>query len=161
MKTNVVLWVLQGLYAASALMSGVGKVSCLEDSYWERALGMIPWLPVVPRWLFIAIGVFEALGGLGLMLPSLTRVKPLLAPLAGLGLTLIMVLATGFHLVRGELGLMALTALLAGLGAFISYGRWTLRPVRRVDAVTTSVVVRGVLSVAVAAAIVVATLPKK
>ena len=39
---------------------------------------------------------------LGLILPSATRIKPILTPYAAIGLATIVVLATGFHAVRGE-----------------------------------------------------------
>jgi hypothetical protein len=44
------------------------------------------------------IGVAELLGGLGLILPAATRVKPMLTPLAGVGLAMVLLLATMFHI---------------------------------------------------------------
>ena len=62
------------------------------------------WPAAVPAPLVRFIGVAEFLGGLGLILPAATRVKPMLTPLAGVGLAVAMLLAAGFHTSRGEFG---------------------------------------------------------
>jgi uncharacterized membrane protein len=59
------------------------------------------------------IGVVEVLGALGLILPAATRIKPSLTPLAAIGLTTVMALASITHLVRGEVQMLPVTALLA------------------------------------------------
>jgi hypothetical protein len=41
------------------------------------------------------------------MLPAMTGVKPKLTPFAGFGLTLVMILAAVFHIVRGRVQLSA------------------------------------------------------
>ena len=47
-------------------------------------------------------GTAEILGGLGLILPSVTRIMPKLTVYAAYGLALVMVLAAGYHVLRGE-----------------------------------------------------------
>ena len=61
--------------------------------------------PVMSRGLVTFIGGSELLGGLGLLLPALTHILPWLTPLAAVGLAVIMLLATLFHIRRGEGGL--------------------------------------------------------
>ena len=70
----------------------------------------------------------ETLGGIGLILPALLRIKPVLTPLAAAGLTIIMVGAT---VISAKGGLKAaLFPLVAGLlAAFVAYGRWRLWPI--------------------------------
>lgn len=73
------------------------------------------------------IGVCEVLGGLGLVLPGLLKVKPGLTPLAASGLVIIMIGATVISVPQGVA--MALLPLLTGiLAAFVAYGRWRLAP---------------------------------
>ena len=64
--------------------------------------------------LFIFIGVCEFLGGVGLILPVMTGVKPKLTPFAAFGLTLVMILATAFHIVRGEYNFVPINLVLEG-----------------------------------------------
>jgi len=73
------------------------------------------------------IGVCEVLGGLGLVLPGLVRIKPGLTPLAASGLTIIMIGATALSLPQGVA--MAIFPLVTGvLAAFVAYGRWRVAP---------------------------------
>jgi hypothetical protein len=70
--------------------------------------------------------VAEVLGALGLILPGLLHVRPVLTPLAAAGLVLIMIGATVLTLAGGDVA-MALIPLVVGLlAAFVAYGRWRL-----------------------------------
>jgi hypothetical protein len=75
------------------------------------------------------IGVAEAAGAVGVILPALTRVLPWLTPLAALGLFTIMVLATGFHKVRGEYFALPATIGLGLVALFVVWGRFKAAPV--------------------------------
>jgi hypothetical protein len=69
------------------------------------------------------IGVCEVAGALGLILPGLTRIRPLLTPLAAAGLVIIMIGATVVTLATGET-VSALVPLVVGLlCAAVAYGR--------------------------------------
>jgi hypothetical protein len=83
----------------------------------------------VPQDLFIVIGVCEFLGGVNLLLPAMTGVKPKLTPFAPFGLTLVMLPATVFHIVRGEHNFVPINLVLGGIAAFIAYGRLFVRPI--------------------------------
>ena len=67
------------------------------------------------------IGVSELAGALGLVLPMATGVLPLLTPFAAVGLAVIMVLATQFHLKRQEPAWM--TIMLFVMCAAVAAGR--------------------------------------
>ena len=59
-----------------------------------------------PRWFWVFLGVAEVAAALGLTLPGLTGIQPRLVPAAAAGIVLeIMIGATIFHLMRGEVGL--------------------------------------------------------
>jgi hypothetical protein len=88
----------------------------------------VPWFSAVPQGLFVFIGLCEFLGGIGLILPAMTGVKPKLTSFAAVGLTLIMILAALFHIVRGEYNFfLPLNVVLGGVAAFIAYGRSYVR----------------------------------
>lgn len=83
-------------------------------------------------------GIAEILGGLGLILPAVTRIRTNLVPLAALGLTLVMIGAVIFHAARGEYQNIGLNLVLAALLAFVAYGRWKLIPLADRNAVKQS-----------------------
>jgi len=119
---NITLWILQALLALLFLFAGSMKfVMSIEE--------MTKQIPL-PGWFLHFIGVCEVLGGLGLILPWLLRIRPDLTPLAAAGLVTIMIGATAITLQIGDI-LMALFPLVVGiLCAFVAYGRWRLAPQR-------------------------------
>jgi uncharacterized membrane protein YphA (DoxX/SURF4 family) len=127
MKTA--LWTLQVLWGVFFSVTGFGKVFWYKPALWNQALHEVPWFSAVALGLLIFIGVCEFLGGIGLILPAITRVKTKLTPIAAIGLTLIMILAAGFHIVRGEYTFMITNLVLGGVTAFIAYERLFVRPI--------------------------------
>ncbi|MCK2215350.1 DoxX family protein [Actinomadura sp. ATCC 31491] len=126
---NGVLWALQAVFGFFFAGSGFGKVLMYDDSLYAAAPDAVAWYAAVPQPLIVFIGICEVLGGIGLILPAMAKVKPALTPLAAAGLTLTMILAAGFHIVRGEYALVPANVLLGGPTAIIAVGRWKRRPV--------------------------------
>lgn len=128
--TNAVLWIMQVLSGIFWSVTGFGKILCLSQAVWNQTLPRVPWFSAIPQGLFVFIGVCEFLGGVGLILPAMTGVKPKLTPFAAIGLALVMILAAGFHIMRGEYNsFLPINLVLAGVSAFIAYGRLFVRPV--------------------------------
>jgi hypothetical protein len=69
------------------------------------------------------IGVVEVLGALGLILPWLTGIRPVLTPLAAAGLVIIMIGATVITFSIGGLGAAAMPLVVGLLSGFVAYGR--------------------------------------
>jgi uncharacterized membrane protein len=93
-------------------------------------------LPETLAWMYdlsdsahYVAGTAEILGGIGLILPGLTRIRPDLTVWAAAGLIVIMVLAFGWHVTRSEYPNMVFNAILAGSLGFVAYGRWRLHPI--------------------------------
>jgi uncharacterized membrane protein len=82
----------------------------------------------LPSGLHYLSGTAEILGGLGLILPGVTRIQTRLTPLAALGFILVMLGAAVFHLTRGEYNSIVQNVILAALLAFVAYGRLRLHP---------------------------------
>jgi uncharacterized membrane protein len=99
-----------------------------DPALYAEAPRVAAWYAAVPQPLIVFIGVCEVLGGIGLFLPAITRVKPKLVPLAAAGLALTMILAAGFHIVRGEWALVAVNLVLGGVATFIAVARSNRRP---------------------------------
>lgn len=117
------LWGLQLLLAAFFLMAGFTKAT----QPLESLPTMMPWVSDVPGWLVRFIGFSEIAGALGLLLPTATRIAPRLTPVAALGLATVMVLAAGFHLMRGEPVIMQLVA--AAVAGTVAWGRFRVAPI--------------------------------
>jgi uncharacterized membrane protein YphA (DoxX/SURF4 family) len=121
---NIALWIIQVLLALLFLFAGgVKLIMPIEE--------MTKQMPVAIPGLFLRfIGVCEVLGGLGLILPGLLRIKTWLTPLAAAGLVILMIGATAFSLKIGVTA--AILPLVTGLlAAFVAYGRWRLVPAQR------------------------------
>ena len=127
---NSVLWILQVLWGVFFSFTGFGKILCINEAVWHQMLPRVPWFSAVPQSLFVFIGVCEFLGGVGLIVPAMTGVKPKLTPWAAIGLAVVMILAAGFHIVRGEYNFFVpVNLVLGGVPAFIAYGRLFVRPI--------------------------------
>ncbi|HXN48759.1 MAG TPA: DoxX family protein [Bryobacteraceae bacterium] len=140
MKTT--LWTAQVLWGVSFSITGFGKMLFYNPALWNQAVHQVPWFSAVPQDLMIFIGLCEFLGGVGLILPAMTGVKPNLTPIAAIGLTVIMILAAIFHIARGEYSFLAINIVLGGVAAFIAYGRLSVRPIAPAS-INTSRVLKG------------------
>lgn len=122
---HIILWVLQVLLAAAFLMFGLMKLTTPI----AQLAGSLPWVTDVPAGLVRVIGLAEVVGALGLILPSVTRIRPNLTPLAALGLVAVMVLASIFHVTRGEAMMLPMNLVLAVLAGVIAWGRTRKAPI--------------------------------
>lgn len=124
MTHNRALWVLQWLFGVYFLAIGI-----VHFVVPEGLPAQLAWMYELNDTLHAVTGIAEILGGLGLILPSLTRIRPELTPLAGLGLIVIMVGAVVWHVDRGEMLNVGINVLNAAILAYIVYGRWRLVPI--------------------------------
>jgi uncharacterized membrane protein YphA (DoxX/SURF4 family) len=122
---NISLWSAQVLLGAMFSMAGLSKATRPIAELAQR----MPWAADIPEGIVRFIGVSELAGGVGLLLPALTRIRPGLTPLAAGGLTTIMALAAIFHATRGEWGGIAVNLVLGGIAAFIAWGRTKKVPI--------------------------------
>jgi len=123
---NLALWIVQALLAALFLFAGVMKLVLPLD----QLQGPV----AMPGWFIRFIGVAETLGGLGLILPWLLRIRPRLTPAAAAGLVVIMIGAVGIGLVSGDPTTAAIPLVVGVLAAFVMYGRWKQAPARMAPA---------------------------
>jgi putative oxidoreductase len=123
---NVALWVVQGLLALAFLGSGGMKLKLAADP--SSAPPEMAWVKDMV-WLVLFIGLSEVAGALGLLLPAALRIKPVLTAWAGVGLTVVMVLAVAFHVSQGDAGGSAPALVLGALSAFVAWGRFKAAPI--------------------------------
>lgn len=117
---KIAYWIVAGLLALFYLYSGSTKLTQSQ----EKLAPMMKWAgTAVPMPGVRVIGLLEVLGAIGLIVPLLTGIAPALSLVAALGLLVLQVLATVFHLSRHEtkdLWLNLLLVVLAGVAAGLS-----------------------------------------
>ena len=121
---NTVLWVLQWLFGVYFVAIGI-----MHFIVPEGLPGPMEWMYDLSDTLHVVAGIAEILGGLGLILPSITRIQPQLTVFAAVGLVLVMVGAVVFHIDRGEGASVLTNVLIGAVLAFVAYGRWRLVPI--------------------------------
>jgi hypothetical protein len=77
----------------------------------------------------IPTGIIDLPGGVGLIVPSLLRIKPRLTIYAALGAIVLMIIASIFHIARGEANSIGFNVLVAAMAAFVAWGRSGIWPV--------------------------------
>src|SRR5688500_12420671 len=90
----------------------------------QLAASGMGWTEDVSAGTIGLIGVLEVLAAIGLILPALLDIAPILVPLSAVGLMLIMLAAAVTHGRRGETALIAVNAVLLILAAVVAWGRF-------------------------------------
>lgn len=120
---NVALWIVAGLLATAYLAGGLGKVIMPKEKI--AAFGpSSKWVEDFSAGGVKAIGALEVLAAIGLILPAVLDIAPVLVPLAALGLALIMIGATITRLRRREFTFMAVDLIYLALVTFVAWGRF-------------------------------------
>lgn len=118
---NTALWIAQILLALAFLATGLLKLTQPR----EQLLARMAWVNDFTAGQVKAIGAVEVLGAVGLIVPGLTGIAPILVPIAAVGLALVMLGAVVTHLRRGDgWGAASLPLVLALLSAFVAWGRF-------------------------------------
>ena len=121
-KTNVALWIVQGLLALEFLFAGGMKLVMPLEELTKGAPFQLPFL------FLRFIGVCEVLGAIGLILPGLLHIRTGLTPLAAAGLVVIMIGATSLTVAYMGVGPAVVPLVTGLLAAFVAYGRWRMAP---------------------------------
>ena len=123
-KLCVSLWTIQALVALVFLMTGSMKL--LMSAEMLEAQSPLP--VIVSRF----VGLCEFAGALGLILPGLLRIRPMLTPLAAVCLVMLMICATVLTpiLISPDPLMMALPATVGVVAGFVGYARLRIAPIR-------------------------------
>lgn len=115
---QIAYWIVAGLLAAGMLLAGTMKTVRSKEQLKQAGMG---WTDTWSAQMIKAIGVSEILGAIGLVLPMLTGIAPVLSPIAAICLAITMVGAVVVHVRRSEpplppavLGLLAVAAAVLG-----------------------------------------------
>ncbi|MBZ0285631.1 MAG: DoxX family protein [Anaerolineae bacterium] len=121
---NTGIWIAQILLALTFGMSGIMKATQPK----EKLATNMGWVNDFSQNIVRGIGTLELLAAIGLILPALTNIFPVLTPLAAVGLVLVMIGAILTHIRRKEYPLVAVNLVLLAIAAFIAYGRFVAVP---------------------------------
>ncbi|MFT2815456.1 DoxX family protein [Leifsonia sp. A12D58] len=95
----ITLWIINGLLAVAYLGAGLMKASRPKSALAASGMGWVEdFSPASVR----LIGLSEVLGAIGLVLPLLLGVAPVLTPIASTALTIVMIGAVVVHARRKE-----------------------------------------------------------
>ncbi len=118
---DTTLWILQALLAAIFLVTGLTK---LTQPRAKMAAGPMRWAADVTDGQFRLLGALEVLGAAGLIVPAALGIGPILAPLAAVGLVLVMIGAIATHLRFDEANRLAVPIVVLALALFVAIERF-------------------------------------
>jgi len=120
-----------GLWAAQVLLAFVfisaGLVKLLTPI--PQLATMMPFAGEYSETFVHSVALVDLAGGVGILLPALTRILPRLTVLAALGCSVLQVFAFIFHISRGEAATTPLNVVLLALSLFVLWGRNSKAPI--------------------------------
>ncbi|WP_456619322.1 MULTISPECIES: DoxX family protein [unclassified Bradyrhizobium] len=119
------LWIAQVLIFAAFASAGLVKLLTPIP----QLAAMMPWAGQYSETFVRFIGLVDLAGGIGILLPALTRILPRLTVLAALGCSVLQVFALVFHISRGEAAVTPLNIVLLALALFVLWGRGRKAPI--------------------------------
>lgn len=114
----IALWIVNALLALAMLAAGTMKLARPKPALAQMGL---KWVEDFSPGFIKTIAALEVIGALGLVLPLLTGIAPILSPIAAVGLLVLMVGATVIHLRRHEPPVSIALAVLAAASAVLGF----------------------------------------
>ncbi|MFE7379616.1 DoxX family protein [Streptomyces zhihengii] len=118
---NTTLWIVAGILAFLFAAVGLMKVVTPKS---KLVAGNMPWAADFSDGAVKGIGAVEVLGAIGLVLPAVLDIAPVLVPVAATGLAITMALAAVVHIRRKEAPAVVVNLVLLALAAFVAWGRF-------------------------------------
>lgn len=119
---DVTLWIVAGLLAVAFTVGGISKLAIPKEKIADLPGG--EWVGTFSRGAVKCLGVLDLLAALGLILPAMLDVVPVLVPLAAVGIALLMVGAVIVRLRHGASKAILVDAVYLGLAGFLAWGRF-------------------------------------
>jgi len=117
---STALWIAQIVLAIAFGVAGTLKLSQPREKLAEN----MGWVEDYSAGFVKFVGATEVLGALGLILPGVTGIAPILTPLAATGLALEQVGAAIVHVRRKEPQFIIGNIVLIAAAAFVAWGRF-------------------------------------
>lgn len=120
---NTTLWILQSLVAFTFIYSGISKSILSEKKLVANGQTGVEGLPLP---LIRFIGISEIFGAIGIILPLLLNILPILTIISAICFAVIMILAARIHYKRHEYKSVFINIIIFLVCIFITYGRIVL-----------------------------------
>ncbi len=119
---NLGLWIAAGLLAAVALAGGISKTFVPKAKLAAAHGG--EWTAGASVGFVKTLGVLELLAAVGLILPAIVDIAPVMVPVTAVCWVLLMIGAMITHGRLGQSKLVMLNSVYLALAAFIAWGRF-------------------------------------
>jgi uncharacterized membrane protein YphA (DoxX/SURF4 family) len=121
---DIALWIAQIVLALVFATAGLLKLRQPR----EKLAASMGWVEDFSGGFVKFVGGVELLGALGLILPAVTDIAPILVPIAATGLALDQALAAIVHVRRNESRFIIGNVVLFAIAAFVAWGRFGDHP---------------------------------
>src|SRR5688572_19460167 len=118
---NLTLWIAAGLLAAVAVAGGISKTFVPKAKLAAAHGG--EWTAGASVGFVKTLGVLELLAAVGLILPAIVDIAPVMVPVTAVCWVLLMIGAMIAHGRLGQSKLVMLNVVYLALAAFIAWGR--------------------------------------
>jgi hypothetical protein len=119
---NLTLWIAAGLLAAVALAGGISKTFVPKAKLAAAHGG--EWTADASVGFVKTLGVLELLAAVGLILPAIADIAPVMVPITAVCWVLLMIGAMITHGRLGQSRLVMLNLVYLALAAYIAWGRF-------------------------------------
>jgi hypothetical protein len=123
---NLILWIAAGLLAVVALVAGISKVFVPKEKLADHSGG--EWTEHASVGFVKTLGVLELLAAVGLIVPAVLDIAPVMVPVTAVCWVLLMVGAMITHGRLGQFRFVMLNSVYLALAVFIAWGRFVLEP---------------------------------
>ena len=121
---NLVLWVAQVVLALLSVSGGAFQIFKFDELK-EGVAAMRE----LPQGLWAFFGAFGILAGVCLVVPAVTKVMPVLTPIAAAGMAVHSVVLTALYLYFGDRAPIGFTIAMTIMAVFVAYGRFVAEPI--------------------------------
>jgi hypothetical protein len=123
MQMNTLLWVLQIALALLCIAGGYFQIFKIDQLQVNVAS-----MRELPHGLWAFFGAFGVLAGLGLILPGATNILPAVTPIVAAAVAVEMALISAIYIYYRDFSPLPYSVVMTIMAAFISYGRFVLKP---------------------------------
>jgi uncharacterized membrane protein YphA (DoxX/SURF4 family) len=118
---NVTLWILQALLAVAFAGAGLMKLALDKKVLADKGMGFVD--DVSPGFVKV-LGAAELLGAIGVVVPGIVHIAPILVPVAATCLAVVMGGAIVVHIRRNERTAILAPVVLLVIAVAVAWGRF-------------------------------------
>ncbi|MGF6928801.1 hypothetical protein QFZ48_004301 [Chitinophaga sp. W2I13] len=117
---NIILWIIQGLLSTFFILPGYGKIAGSKEKHIADG-HLKPSRSIIPIRI---LGVLELLGCIGIIVPWLSGIAPIMTPMAAAAFCSIMLAGMVVHVRKKEYKMLPMLIVVFILSAIVAYFRF-------------------------------------